>query len=117
MEKQKTATTAARVERIVMPHLQQSQLEFEVARDIVTLMKAMKRGDSVTIQIDSTGGYYDWRCSGDNQPCGPSEASRAMRQGYDRIFMRGKRCECHERDSSYVCNFCYAQGHRGHMQS
>ena len=27
------------------------------------------------------------------------------------------KCECHERDSSYVCEYCYSQGHRGHMQS
>ncbi len=27
-----------------------------------------------------------------------------------------ERCECHERDSSYVCKYCYARGERGHMQ-
>jgi len=26
------------------------------------------------------------------------------------------RCECHERDGSYVCKYCYAKGLRGHMQ-
>jgi len=26
------------------------------------------------------------------------------------------KCTCHERDSSYVCEYCYSQGHRGHMQ-
>jgi hypothetical protein len=25
-------------------------------------------------------------------------------------------CTCHPRDSSYVCDYCYKQGHRGHMQ-
>lgn len=25
-------------------------------------------------------------------------------------------CSCHERDSSQVCDFCYKQGYRGHMQ-
>ena len=25
-------------------------------------------------------------------------------------------CTCHERDSSYACAYCYAQGIRGHMQ-
>lgn len=25
-------------------------------------------------------------------------------------------CTCHERDNSYVCQFCYSQGFRGHMQ-
>lgn len=25
-------------------------------------------------------------------------------------------CECHERDSSYVCEYCYSLGYRGHMQ-
>jgi len=25
-------------------------------------------------------------------------------------------CECHERDSSSVCDFCYSRGFRGHMQ-
>ena len=25
-------------------------------------------------------------------------------------------CTCHERDGSYVCEHCYAQGLRGHMQ-
>jgi hypothetical protein len=25
-------------------------------------------------------------------------------------------CSCHERDSSYVCNVCYKEGYRGHMQ-
>ena len=25
-------------------------------------------------------------------------------------------CTCHERDSSYVCDYCYSQGYRGHMQ-
>lgn len=25
-------------------------------------------------------------------------------------------CECHERDSSVVCKYCYAKGERGHMQ-
>jgi hypothetical protein len=28
----------------------------------------------------------------------------------------GEACTCHERDGSYVCDYCYAQGHRGHMQ-
>ncbi len=27
-----------------------------------------------------------------------------------------EKCTCHERDSSYVCEFCYSQGYRGHMQ-
>lgn len=27
-----------------------------------------------------------------------------------------RKCECHERDSSYVCQVCYQQGYRGHMQ-
>jgi len=27
-----------------------------------------------------------------------------------------KQCACHERDSSYVCEYCYAKGFRGHMQ-
>lgn len=27
-----------------------------------------------------------------------------------------QKCECHERDSSYVCDYCYSQGLRGHMQ-
>lgn len=26
------------------------------------------------------------------------------------------KCECHERDGSYVCAYCYSQGYRGHMQ-
>jgi hypothetical protein len=26
------------------------------------------------------------------------------------------KCTCHERDGSYVCEHCFAQGHRGHMQ-
>lgn len=26
------------------------------------------------------------------------------------------KCTCHERDSSYVCDYCYSQGFRGHMQ-
>ena len=26
------------------------------------------------------------------------------------------KCECHERDSSYVCKYCYERGERGHMQ-
>jgi len=25
-------------------------------------------------------------------------------------------CECHERDGSFVCDYCYARGYRGHMQ-
>jgi hypothetical protein len=25
-------------------------------------------------------------------------------------------CSCHERDSSQVCDVCYKQGYRGHMQ-
>jgi transcriptional regulator with XRE-family HTH domain len=28
----------------------------------------------------------------------------------------GQVCTCHERDSSYACPKCYAEGHRGHMQ-
>lgn len=27
-----------------------------------------------------------------------------------------EKCSCHERDSSYVCDVCYRQGMRGHMQ-
>ena len=34
--------------------------------------------------------------------CGTAESSAA--------------CTCHERDSSRVCDFCYSQGLRGHMQ-
>lgn len=26
-------------------------------------------------------------------------------------------CECHERDGSYVCEFCRSQGLRGHMEA
>ena len=26
-------------------------------------------------------------------------------------------CTCNERDGSYACQFCYAQGIRGHMQA
>ena len=26
-------------------------------------------------------------------------------------------CSCHERDGSYVCDYCYAQGRRGHMET
>jgi hypothetical protein len=26
------------------------------------------------------------------------------------------KCECHERDGTFVCKYCYAQGYRGHMQ-
>lgn len=33
-----------------------------------------------------------------------------------RIDDMNKKCTCHERDSSFVCSYCYAQGHRGHMQ-
>ena len=25
-------------------------------------------------------------------------------------------CECHERDGSYVCEYCRSQGLRGHME-
>ena len=25
-------------------------------------------------------------------------------------------CTCHERDGSFVCEYCYSQGYRGHMQ-
>ena len=71
---------------IVMPHLCQSQYEFEIARDVVTLLKTMKRGDTVNIEVTANGGTFDWRCSGDSQPCGPSEASRAMRKGYESVF-------------------------------
>ena len=28
----------------------------------------------------------------------------------------GRVCTCHERDSSYVCEYCQAQGLKGHMQ-
>ena len=27
-----------------------------------------------------------------------------------------EKCSCHERDSSQVCDLCYRQGYRGHMQ-
>ncbi len=27
-----------------------------------------------------------------------------------------EKCECHERDSSQVCNFCHKLGYRGHME-
>ena len=33
----------------------------------------------------------------------------------DRGSTIGK-CECHERDSSYVCDYCHSQGLRGHME-
>ncbi len=26
-------------------------------------------------------------------------------------------CACHERDSSFVCDFCRSQGYKGHMQA
>jgi len=29
---------------------------------------------------------------------------------------REPHCECHERDGSYVCEYCYSQGIRGHME-
>lgn len=67
-------------------HLCQSQCEFDIARDVVTLLKAMEHGETVSIEVTANGGTFDWRCSGDNQPCGPSEASRAMREGYESVF-------------------------------
>ena len=78
--------TKKRRENAEMPHLCQSQYEFEIARDVVTLLKTMKRGDTLSIEVTANGGTFDWRCSGDNQPCGPSEASRAMREGYESVF-------------------------------
>lgn len=74
------------VQPLVMTHSQTSQTEFEIARDIVTLMKSLKYGETVRIEITRGTGYCDWRCSGDNQPCGPSEAARAMREAYDAVF-------------------------------
>ena len=26
-------------------------------------------------------------------------------------------CECHERDSSFLCEYCRSQGYRGHMEA
>lgn len=86
LEKPDSTPSAAPVDVIGMLHFCQSQSDFEIARDIVTLMRTMKRGDKLAIEIECTGGHYDWRCSGDNQPCGPSEAARAMREGYDSVF-------------------------------
>jgi hypothetical protein len=30
--------------------------------------------------------------------------------------IKPEECSCHERDSSQVCDLCYRQGYRGHMQ-
>ena len=47
-------------------------------------------------------------------------------QGWQAVLAEGEdyitpeppsqKCECHERDSSYVCEYCRSQGHRGHME-
>jgi hypothetical protein len=42
---------------------------------------------------------------------------RAWRQFVIANETDSDRCECHERDGSYVCEWCYKKGLRGHMQS
>ncbi len=79
-------TSGAPVHSMVMTHSQQSQTDFEVVRDIATLVKSLKYGEKVTIEVTAGSSYYDWRCSGDNQPCGPSEVARAMREAYEATF-------------------------------
>jgi hypothetical protein len=50
-----------------------------------------------------------------------TESARQLADAFVDLLHRSARkaiphCTCHERDSSYVCDFCYSQGHRGHMQ-
>ncbi len=51
----------------------------------------------------------------------PAEDPTAGRQQSEPLGGRvdepaeAKHCTCHERDGSYACDYCYKQGHRGHM--
>ena len=62
--------------------------EFEVARDIVTMMKSMGLDETLVLRIhsDSVVHLFSWESDKSNQPCGPGEAATGMRKAYDKIF-------------------------------
>lgn len=39
-----------------------------------------------------------------------------QREAGDELDETDDGCTCHERDGSYMCEYCYSQGLRGHMQ-
>ncbi len=64
-----------------------NQYTFEVVRDIATILLSMKQGDTVTIRAHCHGTMFYWH-STRGEPCGPGEASKAMREAYQSVFDR-----------------------------
>jgi hypothetical protein len=73
-------------EVVVMAHRRQQQEQAAIARDIMTIMRSMKVGEVINIQIervvDTDGPLRHWRCDGEEMPQGNSLAASAIEAAY-----------------------------------
>ena len=69
--------------------MQRNQTDFEVVRDIATLLQNMKSGQTIAIAVTRHDSrvFFDW-CSSEGTPCGLSETAYNMRMAYKNPITR-----------------------------
>lgn len=73
-----------------------NQDPFEAARDVATLLLGMDEGETANLKFIKHGQYVDIE-SDVGLPCGPSEAAKAMSDGYESVMQN--------RDGSVLVSF------------
>ncbi len=96
----------------------QDPLEVSQAEDVLATVRTLVVNHSVTCQELIDGMTYVAQIS--DMGLKLRHVKGAMAQKFVNVHrepVEAKHCTCHERDGSYVCDYCYEQGHRGHMQT
>ena len=77
-------------EVVVMTHRRPQQEQAAIARDIMTMMRSMRVGEVINIQIervtDTDGPFRHWRCDGQEMPQGSSFAADEIEAAYSKAF-------------------------------
>ena len=65
-----------------------NQCDFEVVRDIATVILGLEHGQQVDFRIarHENASYFDWVTTAPNTPSGPSEAAHRMRAAYNSVY-------------------------------
>ena len=61
-------------------------------------------------------GWYEFKQIGEPDLIHRQILKKLKRAGCYEPLLDGAKCECHERDSTWVCRICYIDGARGHCQ-
>lgn len=64
------------------PNIHENQTAAEAARDIFTMIRSLKGGESVTFHIQGRGNYVDVNCSAHHLHCGTAETASALEDAY-----------------------------------